>query len=45
MNLLAKAGGELLEVNDAVVVLVELAEQVDAVLLQARVGSRLLLNL
>ena len=44
-NLPAEAGGELLEADGAVVVGVELAEQVDAVLLQVRVASRLFLNL
>lgn len=45
IDLLAKAGGELFKVDDAVVVPVELGEQVDAILLQAGIPGRLLLNL
>ena len=43
MHLPSEAGGELLEVNDTVVVLVDFAKQVDAVLLEVGVvGGRLL---
>ena len=45
LNLPAEAGGELLKVDDTIVVLVDLAEQVDAVLLEVGVVDGGFLNL